>query len=222
MNFSRRILSNPYSFLASVAIFLSHLGYAEAVTTWKPQDSKVEVSIGYTLGTHELKSTSMNGALTQPDVSLESISGELLVPIRDLKEGNAKLECHMLSSLGVDYSKSKFPGEHVCDSDNRLPESGPDSVIYPNIVLKIERLKKVSEDQYEVEGQWIIHGVSQKITSLRMKLEERGDEMISSGKTQFRLSDFGVVVKRAFVISVSETAAMKWSVAFKRSRGEQL
>lgn len=204
-----------------LALGLLPLGIAEAGTTWVPTSAKIDISIGYTLGTHKLHSASLSGGLTQTGDSLESVSGELLVPIREIKEGSEKLECHLQSSLGIDYTKSRFPGEHVCDSDNRLPETGPDRIVYPNIELKIEKLKKVSEDLYEAEAQWTIHGVSQKVSSLRMKLENRGDEIVSTGETQFRLSDFGIVVKRAFVISVSETADMKWSITFNKAKGEK-
>lgn len=204
-----------------LALGLLPIGFAEAGTTWVPTSAKIDITIGYTLGTHKLHSASLSGGLTQAGDSLELVSGELLVPIREIKEGSEKLECHLQSSLGIDYTKSRFPGEHVCDSDNRLPETGPDRIVYPNIELKIEKLKKVSEDLYEAEAQWTIHGVSQKVPSLRMKLENRGDEIVSTGETQFRLSDFGIVVKRAFVISVSETTDMKWSITFHKAKGEK-
>jgi hypothetical protein len=204
-----------------LALGLLPMRTAEAGTTWVPASAKIDITIGYTLGTHKLHSASLSGGLTQAGDSLESVSGELLVPIREIKEGSEKLECHLQSSLGIDYTKSRFPGEHVCDSDNRLPETGPDRIVYPNIELKIEKLKKVSEDLYEAEARWTIHGVSQKVPSLRMKLENRGDEIVSTGETQFRLSDFGIVVKRAFVISVSETTDMKWSITFNKAKGEK-
>lgn len=191
---------------------------AEKVIFWNVDESKVEIRLGYTLGTHVLQSSAMTGQLKGTESSFESTTGQLLVPIREIKEGSQKLECHMQSALGLDYNTSKFPKEHVCDSNNLLPTSGPDSIVFPEIRLTINGLKKISEEDYEIEGQWNIHGVSQNVSNLKVKIERKDDKVVASGSSQFRLSDFGIVVKRAFVISVSEVAEMKFSITFKKSQ----
>jgi polyisoprenoid-binding protein YceI len=213
----RRLIPNEFVLFLTQAAFSVFGHFAIAHTTWKIDQAQLEIRIGYTLGTHKLLASTIRGNLIQAEDSFASVSGRLVVPIHEIKEGNPKLECHLQSSLGLDYSISQFPAEHVCDSDNQLPKSGPNSVAFPEIELVIEKLERISDKEYEVDGQWTIHGVSRPASQLRIKLETNGDKVVSSGEYQFKLSDHGIVVKRAFVISAADTAMVKWTASFKKS-----
>lgn len=59
--------------------------------------------------------------------------------IEDLSTFNKVRDCHMREALGLDYSVSKFPREHVCEG-SQLPSVGPDSLAYPEIVLTLVRV----------------------------------------------------------------------------------
>lgn len=189
---------------------------AVALERWEPAEASIRIKIGYTLGTHELTSKVVTGQLDQAGGGLESISGRLSVPLLEIKEGNEKLECHMRSSLGLDYEKSEFPESHVCDDQHRLPAEGPNSVVFPEIDLFVEKLNKISEAEYGVEGYWQIHGVKRATKDLKISLRNSGVEAVSVGQFVFRLEDFGVVVKKAFIISVSDKVTVDWSVQFRK------
>ena len=179
--------------------------------------SKVSIKIKYTFGTHELKSNAIEGVLSQ-NHAFEDVSGELTVPIDSIKEGSAKLECHLRESLGLDYEKSGFPESHVCDDKNQLPASGPDSVVYPSVKLSIKRLiaaEKTKTERYRVEGAWTIHGVT-KPADFEVKVTEGPDSVSVRGDSEFALKDFGITVKKAFVISAADKARVEFDLKFTR------
>src|SRR4051794_16967897 len=78
------------------------------------QRSAIQIQIPYTFGTHDMVAHSVRGGLQVRAGSLAFMSGGFSVPISAIEAGNGTLACHMRESLGLDYMKSKFPGEHVC------------------------------------------------------------------------------------------------------------
>ncbi|MEQ1878631.1 MAG: hypothetical protein ABL958_18455, partial [Bdellovibrionia bacterium] len=139
-------------------------------------DSKVVVRIGYTFGTHDLKSNTFAGSLSQGG-ALESVAGDISLPIASLKESNKTLECHLRESLGLDYEKSGFPEKHVCDDKDELPAEGGDSVVFPDIKLTIKSLKaaeksKFGEARFQVEGDWTVHGVTKPANDFLVIVKE--------------------------------------------------
>src|SRR5262245_5385660 len=92
-------------------------------------------SLGWTLGTHEGRASQVSGSLRARLDPLEILEGEFRVPIGAMSTGSVSRNCHMREALGIDYSRSRFPREHVCVND-QVPASGPDSVVFPDIVIK--------------------------------------------------------------------------------------
>ena len=169
----------------------------------------IDFSIGYFAGTHrgdaqEVKSS----VLMTLGHSLEIRSAQLSVPVASMETGNATRDCHLREALGIDYSHSRFPAEHVCNSDNEVPASGPDSIAFPTIDLELESWTTIENHKKELNpGESIdlmlkmkvtIHGVTHKNILIPVHMvyssAVRGAVQIT-GSFPVVLLDYGIVVK---------------------------
>jgi len=169
------------------------------------------VEVPYTMGTHRERVTGVDGALRLDPDALRLEGGRLVVPLADFQSDDPKRGCHLREALGLDYARSRFPREHVCDAQNRLAPSGPDALAFPEVILELSGgapTGPVSGDgvtQVELNGTLTLHG---RTRALRLRL---GVERVASpvsglrvrGRVPVRLSDYGVVVKSARVLFVS-------------------
>jgi polyisoprenoid-binding protein YceI len=188
------------------------------------QGSGVTFHVSYSLGTHDGTAETFTGNLdlksTQPLVA----SGQFQVPIRSLKTGNAERDCHLLESLGLNYADTQYPGDHVCDDKNQLPETGKNAVVFPDITLKIISVAMDDpqapfqldhEAKLQINGEWTIHGVTRSV-KFPIKMSPVGKQLRLQGELPFSLKDYGITVKSAhalFVkISVSDTATAVFDV----------
>lgn len=169
----------------------------------------VQFSIGYTLGTHKGSFTRVKSTLTGTHDPL-TWKGRVSVKIADAEISGNQLKCHFMESLGLDYSVSGFPESHVCDSDDRLPDSGKDSVAYPEITFDLEKVVQgTGPDEFFASGTWSIHGKTQKTEKLR--IHRIGDRFKAS--LDVKLPDFGIQVKNFLFISTSDTAKVEVDLA---------
>ena len=194
----------------------SAFAQATEKSVWVPtSESQIEIRLKYTLGTHELMTGDVRGQVVR-NAKGDSIEGELIVPISSIKEGSAKLECHLRESLGLDYRVSDFPKRHVCDDNHDLPNEGKNAVVYHEIRLKIDRVERM-ESKKKVIGTWTIHGKSVPADELFVDYpDSAADSLDVLASAEFKLADFGIVVKNAFVISVADIAKVKMKLKFKR------
>src|SRR5262245_58017183 len=110
----------------------------------------------------------------------------------------------MREALGLDYAKSGFPEEHVCDDNNKLPASGPDAVVYPEIRFEVTgisaqddaKLVLDREKPVDLDGKWTIHGTT-KPARIPVKIRPEGEGFRLTGSTKLSLKSFGVEVKSA-------------------------
>lgn len=192
--------------------------FAEDMKRYVLADTKapgVTFQIGYSAGIHDGTTGFMtaNVSLSQKN---EILKGDFKIPISQISTGNATRDCHMREALGIDYTDSKFPTDHVCDSDNQLPETGPDSIAFPEIRFKFSNVKKDSGTElpevlevgksYKVaiQGQWIIHGQTVDLAAnegtesipVQVKLLDATTQEIQvTGKFQISLKAFNIQVK---------------------------
>jgi polyisoprenoid-binding protein YceI len=186
---------------AFCVFFLTTKIFADSGVTWRiDEGSKIEIRAKYTFGTHELSTKQISGDILELK---GKYSGEIKVPIMSIKEGSAELECHLQEALGLNYEKSDFPDKHICTKDDKIPSEGPNSISYPDIRFEVENLEK-GKDRFIVSGQWTIHGVTKKEKMDIMFQEIDSDLIKLKGKIKFNLKDYGVIVKKAFVISVND------------------
>lgn len=204
------------AFITVVAF--STMAQADTVKNFVLSNSKstgITFQIGYSAGVHDGTTSAMNALVTLSEKN-EILKGEFSIPIENVSTGNATRDCHMREALGIDYAHSQFPTDHVCDSDNKVPASGPDSIAFPTISFKFVNVKKNSGSilpevlevgkvyDVAVQGQWTMHGktvdfsgdTSTEFIPVQIKLLNADtQELQVSGKFQISLKDFNIVVK---------------------------
>lgn len=171
----------------------------------------ITVSLQYTFGTHEVRALrALGGVRFDPDAP-GSMAGTFHVPIDDLKSDNAERDCHMREALGLDYTRSRYPKEHVCAGD-ALP---PGMVAYPEILLEVRGAQAPAvatlavgrETPVVLDAVWTVHGVRRPAKlALTVSREARTPGALRiRGAAPIRLSDFAVVVKSATIVFVTSS-----------------
>src|SRR6478672_10385137 len=91
----------------------------------------------------------------------------------------------MREALGIDYGAGgRFPKDHVCDGQNQLPASGPESVAFPDIRLEILGARPLDDLSLLDSG----------------KPVREGNGLHARGRSTLVLADHGVVVKATKVL----------------------
>lgn len=189
---------------------------AENLPRWVPSTSEEgppgRFHIGYTFGTHKGTADRVEGEVRArlAERSLDVDPGSLFVRIDDLRTGDETMECHLRQSLGLDYRKSDFPDSHVCVNDE-LPKSGPNAVVYPKVTFSWGRHRglPIRDTVFTLPIEVEMHGVKKGPYPVDFSLypqDSKGLIVKVDGQLELKLSDFGVVVKKALgVISVKDT-----------------
>lgn len=180
-----------------------------------------EFSIGYTLGIHQGKVQKISGQFEITDKPFRIKSGFAEVDISDLITDNPKINCHLQEALGIEYEKSEFPDDHVCDGENKIPPTGPNSITYPKIRFVIKRAELVSGNceaacVQKLSGTWTIHGQTKKTRGMLVKLEKVPEGYRVDFTQEFRLTDYGVIVKSFLFVSVDEAAKVHMNVILEK------
>ena len=205
-----------------------------ALRTWTivPQaggDLGVTFSLGWTLGTHQGRASRVTGSLEAQIEPLAVTQGEFRVPITAMSTGSTTRDCHMREALGIDYARSHFPAEHVCVND-QVPVSGPDSVVYPDIVIKVQGVRPQGvasgPAQMLTPMQWVdthvsfrlsMHGTTRDMAApIRLQLI-KPDVVQVQMEFEVKLADFGLVVKMPALMKVEDRAKVKLNLLLGRS-----
>ena len=171
-----------------------------APTTFQPASEKpfgIQFKLPYSLGTHDGRVGLIKGGVTLDLSNLSGSAGELHIPINSITTGNEERDCHLQEALGLDYLKSDYPKEHVCQQQ-KLPTSGKNAVVFPEIILRITSMKSTN-GHFEATGSWTIHGVTLPAT-IPLKLIFDGPRLRVQGKISFSLKAYGIEVKSAHVL----------------------
>lgn len=173
------------------------------------EGSKAEAVVVYSLGSHTQVAQEIRGEVTLDPATLASGSGAVVVPLSGIRGDGGTRDCHMREALGLDYAAGgRFPGEHVCDGQDRLPASGPESVAFPDIRLELlgarplDDLSLLASGQpvrVEVDVRWTLHGVSREKKELVRVLRD-GTGLRARSRSTVVLAEFGVVVKSTKVL----------------------
>lgn len=184
--------------------------------------ASVRIDLPYTFGTHKLDARLLQGEIRADWKEPRAVSGRLTLPLASIHGGGETLNCHMREAMGLDYSRSAFPGKHVCE-DGKLPATGNDAMAFPDIAFEIRRVAvdsvRTRSGEYELwrataYGRWTIHGVTRD-ASIDLRLTLPANEIARprwvrvEGVRKIRLSDYGIQVKRAFVVTAGNEATVK-------------
>jgi polyisoprenoid-binding protein YceI len=178
------------------------------------RDGGVQFSIPYKLGTHDGPALDVMGSM-EYDVATDTIqSGVISIQIINLDSGNSKRDCHLQEAIGLNYAISAFPEEHVCENGNVLPETGPDSIQYPEIRFTVTSSKRISADTSILKGALSMHGISRPI-EFPVTVKNRKEKSISlAGSVVIALKDYGIEVKPFLFVSVGELATVTFDVTW--------
>jgi hypothetical protein len=187
------------------------------------EGSKAEAVVVYSLGTHTQVAQDIHGEVTLDPTTLTGGSGAVVVPIAGIRGDGATRDCHMREALGLDYAAGgRFPKEHVCDGQNRLPASGPESVAFPDIRLEILGARPLDElsllesgkpVRVELDVRWTLHGVTRQQKELT-RVVRGGDGLHARGRSTVVLADHGVVVKPTKVLFADITVGNAVTVTY--------
>jgi polyisoprenoid-binding protein YceI len=181
----------------------------------------IEVRLPYSVGTHEVRARAIAGEVRLDPEAPAALSGALSVSLADLISDNRERDCHMREGLGLDYTRSRFPKEHVC-KDDELPKDGADAVAFPEIRFEaraadappLSELGAGTQVPVTVQGTWTLHGVSRP-ASLSLWLSRDASTpgaLRLQGRVPIRLADFGIVIKSASVLFVTISVAEEATV----------
>ena len=173
------------------------------------EGSKAEAIVVYSLGTHTQMAQDIRGEVTLDPATLAGASGSVVVPIAGIHGDGSTRDCHMTEALGLDYAAGgRFPGDHVCDGQNHLPASGPESVAFPDVRLDLLGARPLDElsllesgkpVRVELDVRWTVHGVAKQQKELTRVLRD-GNGLRARGRSTVVLADHGVVVKPTKVL----------------------
>ncbi len=210
-----KVCMKNIAFFASLVFSFATSVFADS-STFKivEEESNVEFSLPYTFGTHHGISKHVVGTVRMDPKSLQLTSVNVQVPVSTFKTGNEEMECHLREALGLDYSKSQFPGKHACDKKHTLPKEGPNSIVYPDIAFSIQNPSPFILGKNQINGTWSIHGVSKsRLTSINITQPKKDEaKYIIDGVEIFPLDDFGIKVKPFFVVKVKEQAVATFHI----------
>lgn len=191
-----------------------------AIDQSQPVSGMIKFSIPYTFGTHHGIARSVEG-FVQTDASERVLRSQFKLPIQSLTTGNKTRDCHMLEALGLDYSQSLFPQEHVCDSNDQLPATGRDSIQYPDILVEFVDFVVPPESPIRIGApsstmaklKLTIHGIERTQewpVMVTKKIAANGTEgfQVTSRMMQ-SLKDFNVIVKGFGPINVKDQVTIQ-------------
>ncbi|HEY3585811.1 MAG TPA: YceI family protein [Myxococcaceae bacterium] len=206
---SRPAVAERWLLLGALLPFVA-LGQPRSYRVAPPAEgSKAEAVVVYSLGSHTQVAQDIRGEVTLDPTTLAGGSGSVVVPIAGIHGDGGTRDCHMREALGIDYAAGgRFPNGHVCDGQNRLPASGPESVAFPDIRLEILGARPLDAPgllesgkpvRVELDARWTLHGVARQQKELTRVVRE-GDGLHVRGRSTIVLADHGIVVKATKVL----------------------
>lgn len=224
-----------HMFQNSTLILLLSFSILTNAKVYSPQvqsgnQTGVTFSIPYTAGNHEGYARKIDG-LVETDENDQLISAQFIVPIESLTTSNKTRDCHMFEALGLDYTISQFPEQHVCNSQDLLPRTGSNSIAYPNIAFQFQNFSQEPTvplqvgvpTKARVKAVLQIHGVTRQLNSLPIMVTKsiRQGQAVLRIQSQFQLSiqDYKIIVKPVrigpFSFGVKDTLSVSLNIVLK-------
>lgn len=192
---------------------------ADRVFVPAPGQSSIAFELPYTAGIVKGTAKVLEGRLML-DAKNVLQSGRLSVPLTAVLTGNETRDCHMREAMGIDYTNSAFPGQHVCNQQNQTPPTGPNSVVFPNIEFEFtaltlidgaplpEVLEEGRVNAINLQGRFTIHG---KTNTAQMigQLKETAGVLTLTVNFPVKLADYGIVVKTTLGTTMGAASNVK-------------
>lgn len=171
---------------------------------------EIDVKIPYTFGEHTVSAKKVTGKILWNSEKTQITQAEFVLPVSELTNNDKTLVCHLQSSITLDYTKSDFPDDHVCEDDT-LPSEGKNAPAYPSITATLAAPYNLGDTAAKIK--WTIHGV-EKIADVPVGVT------LNATKTQFSIrgdwtmkrSDFGIKVKKFLFIDASNKLPVRMTI----------
>lgn len=198
-------------FFLTFAIFI--FSFSSFALTLKEQS--LEFIVPYTFGSHAFKSTQLDGELVWDEASRRVTQANYAVDITQVQVKDEKLKCHFEESMGLDYEKSDFPSEHVCNDDDRLPAEGKNAIVFKKIKLRL--LSPINLESKTAQVEWEIRGIK-KIQELPIEINfNEADNLLTlNAEWKMKRSNFGIVVKKFLFIDADDTIKLKLKLTWSK------
>ena len=186
-----------------ILFFLTGFATSALATILVPlKDSKVILNVPYTMGTHGLEGQGFLGTVHLDEKTLTISEGKLTLRVDKITGEKKTLICHMNEALTLDYEKSDFPENHVCE-DDKLPSEGKNAPVYSEI--EVQLVKPISVDSTSTTVRWIIHGVSRE-QEIPVSITWNKLSRNLSLKSNFTINrkDYDITVKKFLFIGVDD------------------
>lgn len=171
------------------------------------KESRVLLSVPYTMGTHELEGQGFLGSVLFNESTRLMSEGRFSLAVDRITGEKKTLVCHMNEALTLDYEKSDFPEEHVCE-DDKLPSEGKNAPVYPEI--EVQLLKPISIDATSMTVMWRIHGVSrEKVIPVSITWDKLSRHLTVRSNISIDRKDYDITVKKFLFIGVDEKIPLK-------------
>ena len=171
----------------------------------------IEFHIPYSMGTHDGDAHEVTGTVTLDLSNPSSAKGGFKVPIQSLTTGDKTRDCHLMEAMGLDYTQSKYPNEHICNGVDKIPSDPSNVILYPEIEFKLKSVQLTDGKVTALDGEWTIRDVTQPV-HIPVKVIPEGQGFRVTGTCPISLSAHHIVVKSAkllFVtISVEDTVTV--------------
>ncbi len=195
--------------LISVLVF-SFSSYAFA-----PKEQSLEFIVPYTFGSHIFKSTQLDGELVWDEATRKIIQANFSVDLSQIKVKDDKLKCHFEESMGLDYEKSDYPSEHVCNEDNKLPTEGKNAIVFKQIKLRL--LSPINLESKIAQVEWEIRGIKKtQELPIEINLIESDNLFTLNAEWKMKRSDFGIKVKKFLFIDADDTIKLKLKLIWSK------
>jgi hypothetical protein len=175
---------------------------ALSVTLVPLEASLVKIKVPYTMGTHELEGRGLYGVVQFDEDAQLITEGNLGIPVSNLKGEKKTLVCHLNESLTLDYKKSDFPEDHVCEED-KLPHGGKNAPAFTEIQANL--VKKFPLNSGPIQVSWTIHGVTKEMeVPSTIHWDKQTRRLTITSKFSIDRRDFDITVKKFLFIGVEE------------------
>ena len=166
------------------------------------KESKVILNVPYTMGTHKLEGQGFLGTVHLDEKTLTISEGRLTLRVDKITGEKKTLICHMKEALTLDYEKSDFPENHVCE-DDKLPSEGKNAPVYSEI--EVQLVKPISVDSTSTTVRWIIHGVSrEQEVPVSMSWNKQSRNLLLKSNFTINRKDYDITVKKFLFIGVDD------------------
>lgn len=196
------------------SFFISVLFFSLSCFALTLQEQSLEFIVPYTFGSHTFKSTQLKQELVWDEDKRSITQANFSVDLSQIKVKDDKLKCHFEESMGLDYEKSDFPSEHVCQ-DNKLPTEGKNAIVFKQIKLRL--LSPINLESKTAQVEWEIRGIKKtQVLPIEINYDNEKHLLVLKSDWIMKRSDYGIHVKKFLFIDADNDIQLKLKIVWSK------